>query len=112
MRKAMVVALLAVLGVAGCSSGGGRWNGGTSETQSSADISITPADNAKDVPVSEEIAVKVKDGKVTDVKLEGADSKAVKGEMRADGSSWVPASPLSYTTTYTATVTAKTDNGK
>jgi lipoprotein-anchoring transpeptidase ErfK/SrfK len=112
MRKAMVVALLAVLGVAGCSSGGGRWNGGTSEKQSSADINITPADDAKDVPVSEEIAVKVKDGKVTDVKLEGADSKAVKGEMRADASSWVPASPLSYTTTYTATVTAKENNGK
>src|SRR4029453_1312591 len=37
--------------------------------------------------------------------------KVVGGELRADGSSWVPAQPLEHNRTYTASVTATAVNG-
>lgn len=36
----------------------------------------------------------------------------VPGQLRADGSSWIPASPLAYDATYEATVTAKGHDGQ
>jgi lipoprotein-anchoring transpeptidase ErfK/SrfK len=77
----------------------------------SVTLNVTPADKATDVPVSAEIAVKAEGGAVAKIELADANGQAVEGAMRSDGSSWVPAEPLSYKTTYTATITAKPDDG-
>jgi lipoprotein-anchoring transpeptidase ErfK/SrfK len=114
-RRAHVVllaALVAVLGLAGCSGGGGRFvSPGGSASSSGESLGVTPADKAADVPVSAEVGLGQK-GKVTAVELTDAASKQVPGKLREDGSSWVPDEPLDYTTTYHAKVTGKNAAGK
>ncbi|MFC7532546.1 Ig-like domain-containing protein [Actinoplanes sp. GCM10030250] len=74
-------------------------------------LTITPAKDKKNVPVSSEIGVKVSGGEVTSVTLKDAKGKAVSGEMREDGSSWVPSKPLKTKQTYEATVVATGQGG-
>ncbi|GAA0796999.1 hypothetical protein Sya03_51530 [Spirilliplanes yamanashiensis] len=69
-------------------------------------LEVTPAAGAKDVPVSVEIGTKVAGGTVTEVTLREAGGKAVAGELRADGSGWVPGKPLKNSKGYEGTVTA------
>ncbi|MBB5869263.1 lipoprotein-anchoring transpeptidase ErfK/SrfK [Allocatelliglobosispora scoriae] len=69
-------------------------------------LDITPAAKAKQVPVSAEIAVRTTDGRVTALDVTDDKGVAVRGAMRADGSSWVPAKPLGYQRTYTVAATA------
>ena len=101
-------AVVSLFAVSACTSGGAHWAAPGSGGSSSS-VEVTPAKDAKDVPVSAEIALKA--GKVKDVKLKGADGKEVPGELRPDGSSWVPASPLQYSTAYTAEVTSDAGGG-
>lgn len=75
-------------------------------------IDVTPKHSAKDVPVSVEIGVKVTDGTVASVALADAAGATLRGEMREDGSSWVPAKALKYNTRYTATVTVSNRDGQ
>jgi lipoprotein-anchoring transpeptidase ErfK/SrfK len=113
MKKTALVTVAVALVLSGCtggkSGGGGAWH---SPGTATAAFTVTPAENAKDVPVSAEIALKDDAGSLTEVKLADADGKAVDGDWRADKSSWVPAGPLKYSTTYTASVTAKDKAGK
>jgi lipoprotein-anchoring transpeptidase ErfK/SrfK len=75
-------------------------------------LALSPADGAKNKPVSSEISAELPDGgKVSSVTLTAADGKQVEGRLRADGSSWVPSKPLKYGTRYTATVTATGADG-
>ncbi|BCB79624.1 hypothetical protein Pflav_060340 [Phytohabitans flavus] len=69
-------------------------------------FSITPAANAKGLPVSAEIGLKLDGAEVTAVTLAEAGGGKVSGTIRDDGTSWVPSSPLKYGKKYTATVTA------
>ncbi len=89
--------------------------GGGTETppaeSTAVTLAVTPAAGKKSVPVSAEIGFKVSGGKVTSVSLKDDKGKAVKGALRADGSSWVPASPLKNSKKYQATVTATDDAG-
>lgn len=75
-------------------------------------VAIAPGANAKDVPVSAEIAAAVTDGKVTSVSLTDGKGATVVGTMRPDRSSWVPSRPLKYKQKYKAEVTATNDHGK
>ncbi|MDO3700831.1 Ig-like domain-containing protein [Micromonospora sp. C28SCA-DRY-2] len=76
-------------------------------------LSVSPADGAKNRPVSSEIGAKLPDGgKVSSVTLTTADGKPVEGKLRTDGSSWVPSAPLKWGTRYTATVTATGADGQ
>ncbi|MGN9912256.1 Ig-like domain-containing protein [Phytohabitans sp. LJ34] len=126
--KAAVLAVLAPLALAACGGGGGETprfvDGTTAGPSASADaspsagpqpaafaFSITPAANAKNLPVSSEIGVKLAGGEVTSVTLAEAGGAKVSGTMRDDGSAWVPSSPLKYGKTYTATVVAAKDGG-
>jgi lipoprotein-anchoring transpeptidase ErfK/SrfK len=113
MKKTALLTVAFVLALSGCTGGaassGGSWH---SPGTATADFTVTPAENAKDVPVSAEIGLKDGAGSLTGVKLADADGKAVEGDWRADKSSWVPAAPLKYSTTYTASVTAKDKAGK
>ncbi|MEV4197533.1 L,D-transpeptidase [Micromonospora globbae] len=75
-------------------------------------LPVSPADGAKNRPVSTEISADLPEGAtVSEVTLTAAGGATVAGKMRTDGSSWVPNSPLKYGTTYTATVTAKGPDG-
>jgi lipoprotein-anchoring transpeptidase ErfK/SrfK len=126
--KAAVLAVLAPLALAACGGGGDtpRFVDGTTAgpaasagaspsagvTQPAAfSFSITPAANAKNLPVSAEIGVKLEGGEVTAVTLAEAGGAKVAGKMRDDGTAWVPNTPLKYSKTYTATVTVSKDGG-
>ncbi|HEX5595945.1 MAG TPA: Ig-like domain-containing protein [Micromonosporaceae bacterium] len=75
-------------------------------------LAVTPADGAKKLPVSTEIGTTVTGGQITDVVLTTTDGDKIGGELRPDGSSWVPAKTLKYGKTYTATVTATSPSGE
>ncbi len=113
MKKTALLMVAFVLVLSACTGGksdsGGSWH---SPGTATADFTVTPAENAKDVPVSAEIGLKDNAGSLTGVKLADADGKSVDGDWRSDKSSWVPADPLKYSTTYTASVTATDKAGK
>jgi lipoprotein-anchoring transpeptidase ErfK/SrfK len=77
-----------------------------------ATLKLSPASGKKDVPISTEIGLSVTGGKVTDVVLKDAKGAFVAGELREDGSSWVPAKPLKTKQAYAATVTAQNATGQ
>lgn len=81
--------------------------GGAAEAPSSAaaPLTVTPADRETNVPVSAEIGL-ADGGALTEVALTDGAGAAVEGALRADGSTFVPADPLSYDTTYTVRATA------
>jgi lipoprotein-anchoring transpeptidase ErfK/SrfK len=110
-RTAVAAALVAVLGLAGCSGGGVRFvQPGASANKGSA-LGVVPADNAADVPVSVEVGLQG-GGKLTAVELSDAAGKQVPGKMRDDASSWVPDDPLDYTTKYTVKASGTSATGK
>ncbi|WP_415645269.1 Ig-like domain-containing protein [Stackebrandtia soli] len=76
------------------------------ELDSAAQITLTPENETEDAPVTTELEVSVEDGELTTLTLTSADGETVEGDWRADGSTWVPAEPLSYETTYTARAVA------
>ncbi|MGN9778303.1 Ig-like domain-containing protein [Micromonospora sp. H33] len=76
------------------------------------ELAVTPADRARDVPVSAEVGTSVKGGRVTSVRLTDDKGGQVAAEPREDGSGWVPSAPLKPRRTYTAEVTATGDSGK
>ncbi|MFC5941562.1 Ig-like domain-containing protein [Micromonospora harpali] len=82
-------------------------------TSADPTLKVSPADGAKNRPVSTEISAKIPEGgKVTDLTLTAANGDKVEGRWRADGSSWVPNKPLKFGTRYTATVNAAGAGGE
>nr|MDT0660967.1 Ig-like domain-containing protein [Micromonospora sp. DSM 115978] len=75
-------------------------------------LAVTPAEGAKKLPVSTEIGIELGGGEVTEVAVTAEGGGAVKGALREDGTSWVPATPLKYATKYTASVTAAGPTGQ
>jgi lipoprotein-anchoring transpeptidase ErfK/SrfK len=84
----------------------------TSPNTTPGTFAVTPATGKKDVPISAEITAKVDGGKLTAVALREAGGSAVAGELRGDGSAWVPAKPLKNNKGYEATVTATNGAGQ
>ena len=76
------------------------------------ELAITPADKAKNQPASVEIGTAVAGGTVETVTVVDKGGKPVEGAMRADGTSWVPARTLAFNSSYTATVTARSEAGE
>lgn len=74
-------------------------------------LTLTPASDAKNVPVSMEVGTAVTGGKVTAVRLTDDKGVRVAGEMRTDGSSWVPAGPLAFKRSYRVEVVAANSAG-
>jgi len=75
-------------------------------------LTITPAANAKNLPISTEIGTNVSRGKITSVVLREQGGGPVAGAMRPDGTGWLPSTPLKYGKTYTAAVTATGPDGQ
>ena len=118
-RRGALAAGLTVAGAAGlaaCTSEEGTIDSGdgggeTPEPESAAKVTITPEDGATDATAATEISWSVEDGEQTGFTLTDADGNEVEGEMHPDGTTWVPASPLEWDTSYTATVTAEDAEG-
>ncbi|MEE6257970.1 L,D-transpeptidase [Plantactinospora sonchi] len=118
----VALAVVAPLGTAACggeskkpqfvSGTAGGPNSSPTPPAEPLELKVTPADGAKKQPVSTEIGTSIKGGKITGVTLTADGGGTVKGALREDGSSWVPASPLKYSKSYTAEVTATTPAGQ
>jgi lipoprotein-anchoring transpeptidase ErfK/SrfK len=112
-----VLAVAAVLGLSACGgSSSTHWNGsGGGNTNDGSGVSATitaPANGADDVPAAIEITYRTTNAKSASVQLTNASGGSVEGALRADGTSWVPATSLKYATKYTAKVTATGADGK
>ena len=105
LSLALVPAL--ALGLAACGDDEpGAPGGAAPSSAAAAPLTLTPADRATGVPVSAEIGLGDEGVTLTGVTLTDAAGAVVEGGLRADGSTWVPADPLSYDTTYTVNAAA------
>ncbi|WP_330440966.1 Ig-like domain-containing protein [Micromonospora sp. NBC_00821] len=78
----------------------------------SPELTLTPADLSRDVPLSAEVAPLVTGGKITAVRIVDDTGALVRAEPREDGSAWVPSAALRPQQTYTVAVTATGDSGR
>ncbi|MCG5469273.1 Ig-like domain-containing protein [Micromonospora sp. LAH09] len=76
------------------------------------ELTLTPADRSRNVPVSAEVAALVRGGTITAVRIADDKGTPVRAVPREDGSTWVPSVPLQPQRTYTAEVTATGDSGR
>ncbi|QOC91481.1 L,D-transpeptidase [Micromonospora craniellae] len=76
------------------------------------ELAVTPAEGARDVPISGEIGTTVKHGRVTDVRITDDMGGKVAAEPREDGTGWVPTKVLKPKRTYTAEVTVTGEKGQ
>lgn len=116
------LAVLAPFGLTACGGdeektpqfvgGDGKPTASSSPAAPPAQVAVTPASGATKQPISVEIGAKVQGGTLGEVTLTATGGAKVTGELRDDGSSWVPAKPLQYGKSYTATVTATNPAGQ
>lgn len=97
------------------------WQGGTSSAAPPAPVDTgpkidaaltTPAPDGRDVPVSTEIVFAANTTKDATLKVTDAAGKAVKGELMADGKTFMPAGQLKWNTAYTATISGTNSDGE
>ncbi|NUT34555.1 MAG: L,D-transpeptidase family protein [Hamadaea sp.] len=119
-RGVLVTAGLAgvAAGLAACTDDKPNWAGGGGTPSPTADpnapgATITsPAKDAVNVAAGAEIAYTLVNATSATVELKDANGTVITGELRADGSSWVPSKTLAYGAAYTVTVTATAADGK
>ncbi|MFK3984676.1 Ig-like domain-containing protein [Micromonospora sp. NPDC050397] len=109
-RWVAVVAAVPLALAAACTSSQEKKDGGQSAPP--PQLAISPAANAKNLPISTEVGLTVTGGKVTEVKLTDDKGGKVSGALRPDGTSWIPEKALKNKQSYTAQVTATNDAGK
>jgi lipoprotein-anchoring transpeptidase ErfK/SrfK len=110
LLAATIAATPLVLGA--CIADGGPGGRAAKGRAAPPELTVTPVDRARDVPVSAEVGTAVKGGRITAVRITDDKGTQVKAEPREDGSTWVPTTPLQPRRTYTAEVTATGDSGK
>jgi len=110
MRRMLVAIGVAITAAAtGCT--GAQWSApGGSDRPPQARVT-SPADAATGVPTAAEIVFTAAGAKDVAVTLVDAAGNRVEGALRADGSSWLPAAQLEYSTKYTGMVSATFSNG-
>lgn len=74
-------------------------------------LQLGPASGTSEAPVTTEVTLAVSNGTVSAVTLADDAGATVAGSLRTDRTSWVPAAPLGYGKTYTATVVASGPTG-
>jgi lipoprotein-anchoring transpeptidase ErfK/SrfK len=111
--RASVVALAVVLALASACTGGSSpgGHGGSGDGGPSVTI-VSPKSDATDVPASAEIQFKAEGATSAEVALADPQGKAVAGDMRPEGTVWMPRGRLEYGTKYTATVTVADAAGR
>ena len=83
----------------------------SSQASGTAQVTITPGPNARDVDPLTPVMVKANTGKLTDVRMVNDAGKPVEGIMTPDNTVWKPTVPLGYGRTYTLTLTSRAPNG-
>jgi lipoprotein-anchoring transpeptidase ErfK/SrfK len=83
----------------------------SSEASGTAQVTITPGPNARDVDPLAHVMVKADTGKLMDVRMVNDAGKPVEGIMTPDNTVWKPTVPLGYGRTYTLTLTSRAPNG-
>ena len=73
---------------------------------------VSPKAGATDVPAGIEIQFTVERATSVQVALVDAAGASIAGNLRSDGTTWLPDKALKYATKYSATVTATGDDGK
>lgn len=114
LRRVAIILLALPLTMSAC--GGPAHNGSEGKPATAHTVPValdlTPAAGTTGLPVTTEIGTKVTGGTVSEVTMTDPAGHPVAGSMRPDGSSWVPAQPLAYHTTYRAKVTAVGSSGQ
>src|SRR5258705_974804 len=68
-------------------------------------LAVTPVAGTANLPISTEVGIALTGGQVTDVALTKAGgAEKIPGWMPDDGTSWVPAAPLGFSSTYAVAV--------
>ena len=112
-----VVAVGLMAAAAGCGpTGSVSGLAGPTPSPSSSPVPFTlvigPAAGSQNLPLSSEVEISLSGGQITDVTLiKAGTTTKLPGSMREDGTSWVPAGPLSPNTTYQVAVTATSVDG-
>ena len=111
VRTILVVFAVALGGVACSADGGASWFE-PGETPDPPKVTVVgPLDGATGVPTSAELEFTLEGTPTAAVALADAAGATITGQMRSDGSSWVPDEQLAYSTQYTATITATKSDG-
>ncbi|GGV39139.1 Ig-like domain-containing protein [Streptomyces spectabilis] len=117
-RVVLATAALAAVGALTLTACGGDADAkddkksGAAKDASGAQISISSKDGATDASINA-TGVKVKDGKLTSVKMTQVTSgAAVEGSISADGSTWKPKAQLERGTKYKVAANAKDGEGR
>ncbi|GIZ97100.1 hypothetical protein TTY48_17120 [Tsukamurella sp. TY48] len=103
-RTVLIGAAAAVPLVAGaCTIGdvGGKNAAPSTPAKDPAEITVTPADGAKDVSPIAPVSVSIAKAVLGSVTLTDANGVAVEGKLSTDMLSWKPAKPLAYNGVYT-----------
>lgn len=109
---ALGLAGASVAGLSACSDKPG-WNSKSGEVAPKAKPAITsPKDGDTNVAAGAELVFAAADAVETKFELAGPDGKVIEGAMHPDGRGWMPGKMLAYGATYTATLTAKGDDGR
>jgi lipoprotein-anchoring transpeptidase ErfK/SrfK len=98
---------LSACGTADAATWHGKGSTGATTTDKAAAAAATitaPANGATNVSTAVELALAGTDTKAADVTVTDASGAKVDGAVRADGTTWVPATQLQYGTAYTAEV--------
>lgn len=116
----LTAALVTVLGLTACSSGGderpgeqaanagnvGNQQVAPAAAKPAAKITVAPVDGTTDVSPAGPIGITVADGTIQALTLTNPEGKQVSGQLSADKTSWTIAEPLGYAKTYTWAGTA------
>ena len=110
---AVAFTLAGLIALTGCTNSGqsswrspGDGQGGGSSAPQAPALIAAPADGETGVSTAGELSLTGPAAASARVTLTDADGASVEGAMRPDGSGWVPATQLRYSTSYTAAVTA------
>ncbi|SFQ41288.1 Lipoprotein-anchoring transpeptidase ErfK/SrfK [Amycolatopsis arida] len=99
--------------LAACSGGeGGDAQPNPDQIPPKAVLSAEPPVDAKDVPVTTPVTVRVAEGTLTEVRLTNPDGAEVKGELNAEKTAWTSAEPLGYGRSYTYAAKATGTDGR
>ncbi|SIR71243.1 L,D-transpeptidase [Micromonospora avicenniae] len=107
-----VVVAATPLVLVGCTADSKDGGGHGKKHAAPPELTVTPGEGAKGVPISAEVGTRVAGGRVSAVRITDDKGKEIKAEPREDGSAWVPSTPLQPKRTYTAEVTATGDSGR
>ena len=106
----ILVVFALVLGTVACSPGVDWRDPGETPDPPKVNL-VGPLDGATGVPTSAELEFTLEGTNSAEVTLTDAAGTPIAGEMRDDGSSWLPGEQLAYSTQYTATITATKSDG-